>query len=131
HHLESGDEIDMRKRALALETAERAYAMAEMQHEELVRLDEWARLACQDSLDDLESTRQRARRTESAVNQARADLAKAEQNLALAEANCASARRRTAEVETAMASANTRLEELAGIEQQARAVLAESVAVLT
>jgi chromosome segregation protein len=131
HHLESGDEIDVRKRALALEAAERASAIAEMQHEELMRLDEWARLACRDALDLLESMRQRTGQTETAVNQARTAMAKAEQNLALAEANCANARRRATEVGAAAASANSRLEELAGIEQQARAALGRAVAALT
>ena len=131
HHLESGDEIDIRKRALALETAERAAAMAEMQHEELVRLDEWARLGCRDALELLDSTRQCIRQIEAVVNQARTAMAKAEQNLALAEANCANARRRAGEVAAGAASANSRLEELAGREQQARSALAAALAVLT
>ena len=131
HHLESGDEIDMRKRSLALETAERAVAVAEMQHEELVRLDEWARLAFRDALDILDSTRQRSSEAEIAVKQSRTVMAKAEQNLALAEADCANARRRAAEVGTAAAAANSRLEELARIEQQARAALGAGLADLT
>ena len=131
HHLESGDEIDIRKRALALETAERAMAVAEMQHEELVRLDEWARLASRDALDTLDSARQRAREAEIAVNQGRTTLAKAEQHLALAEANCANGRRRAAEVAASAASANCRLEELARIEQEARTVLADALTALT
>ena len=130
-HLESGDEIDIRKRALALETAERNVAVAEMQHEELVRLDEWARLACRDALEMLDSARRRTSVAEAAVNQGRAAMAKAEQNLALAEANCANARRRAAEVGAAAASANSRLEELARVEQQARARLGEAIAALT
>ncbi len=130
-HLESGDEIDIRKRALALETAERTTAVAETQHEELVRLDEWARLACRDALEVLDSTRRRTSEAEAALNQGRRDMAKAEQNLALAEANCANAHRRAAEVGAAAASANSRLEELARIEQQARATLGAALAALT
>lgn len=131
HHLESGDEIDIRKRGMALETAERAMAVAEIDHEELVRLDEWARLACRDALDLLDSTRHRVSEAQTAVNQARMAMAKAEQHLALAEANWANARRRAAEVGTAAASANSRLEELALTEQQARATLSAALAALT
>jgi chromosome segregation protein len=131
HHLESGDEIDFRKRALALETAERALALAEAQHEELVRLDEWARLACEDALGLVESSRGNAGHTETALHQARTAMAKAEQNLALAEANCANARRRAGEVGAAAASANSRLEDLAALEQQARAALSAALGSLT
>jgi chromosome segregation protein len=130
-HLESGDEIDMRKGALALEVAERAMAVAEVQHEELVRLSEWARLAGRDTLDVLDSTRHRASEAETVVNQSRMAMAKAEQNLALAEANCTNAQRRVAEVGAAAGAANSRLEELARIEQQARATLAQARAALT
>lgn len=131
HHLESGDEIDMRKRSLVLETAEHETAIAEMQHEQLVRLQDWARLACQDAIETREFTRQRGRETETAINRARTAMAKAEQNLALTEANCANARRRVAEVEAAAVSANSRLEELAAVEQQARAALGAALQALT
>ncbi|MBV8359361.1 MAG: chromosome segregation protein SMC, partial [Deltaproteobacteria bacterium] len=131
HHLESGDEIDIRKRAMALEAAKRAIALAEIEHEELVRLDEWARLACRDALEVLDSTRHRVSEAQTAVNQGRTAMAKAEQNLALAEANCANARRRAAEVGAAAAAANSRLEELARIEQQERATLSVALAALT
>ncbi len=123
HQLESGEEIDIRKRALALEAAERNLALAEMQHEELVRLEEWARLAGRDAVELVESTRRRSREIETALNETRKAMAKAEQNLALAEANCANARRRAVEVEAAAGSANSRLEELAGSEQRARTSL--------
>jgi chromosome segregation protein len=131
HHLESGEEIDIRKRALALETAEREMAIAEMQHEQLGSLQDWARLACQDAIEMVELTRQRARETETAVNRVRAAMAKAEQNLALTEANRANARRRSAEVEAAAVAANSRLEELAGIERQSRAALSAALEALT
>jgi chromosome segregation protein len=130
HHLESSDEIDIRKRTMALETAERAVAVAESAHEELVRLDEWARLACRDALDLLDAIRRHTGQAEAAVNQSRTAMAKAEQNLALAEANGANARRRAAEVAAAAAAANSRLEELAQIEQQARATLSTALAAL-
>jgi chromosome segregation protein len=131
HHLESRDEIDIRKQALALESAEHTAALAEMQHEELVSLHEWARLGCRDSLELVESARQNVNRCEEALNLARTAMAKAEQNLALAEANCANARRHTAELGAAVAEANARLEELAQVEQQARAALGSALAAVT
>jgi chromosome segregation protein len=131
NYIESSDEIDIRKRVLALEATERAMAVAEVQHEELVRLDEWARLASRDALEVLDSTRRRASKAEAVVNQGRAAMAKAEQNLALAEANCANARRRAAEIGAATGAANSRLEELALVEQQARASVGAALAALT
>jgi chromosome segregation protein len=130
-HLESGDEIDGRKRALALETAERAVAMCATKHEELVRLDEWARLACRDDLEAMESARRHAAEAEAAASLSRAAVAKSEQNLTLAEANLANTRRRAREVETAAALANSRLEELARLEQNARGRLREALANLS
>jgi chromosome segregation protein len=127
HHLETGDAIDIRKRALALETAERSLAIAEIQHEELLRLDEWARLACRDALELLESTRHCASVADTALQQERNAMAKAEQNVALAEANRAGVSRRATEVGTAAAAANSRLEQLAVIEQQARAALSAAL----
>jgi chromosome segregation protein len=130
HHLESRDEIDIRKQALALETVERTAAIAEMQHEELVRLHEWARLDCRDSMELAESARQSVNPCEAALSQTRTVVAKAEQSLALAEANCANARRRATELGTAVAAANARLEELAQVEQQARAALGAALRAL-
>jgi chromosome segregation protein len=123
YHLESRDEIDIRKQALALETAERIAALAEMQHEHWVRLHEWARLGCRDALELVESARQNVNQCDAVLSRARMVMAKAEQNLALAEANSANARRRATELGAAVATANARLEELAQVEQQARAAL--------
>ncbi|MBV8454290.1 MAG: hypothetical protein JOZ29_18750, partial [Deltaproteobacteria bacterium] len=81
-----------------------------------------------DALGLLDSNRHHASEAQAAVNQGRMAMAKAEQTLALAEANCANARRRAAEVGAAAASANSRLEELARTEQQARATLGAALA---
>jgi chromosome segregation protein len=126
-NLESADEIDIRKREQALVSAAGAVRVAEATHEELVRLDEWARLACDDALAALHSARQRAASIEASVNQYRGALAKAEQNLALAEANRANIGRRVTEVTTATAAANARLEELARKEQELRSRLGGSL----
>jgi chromosome segregation protein len=131
HHLEATDEIDLNKRERELETAACSVRLAEVQYEELVRAQDWARLACQDGLERLELTRQRVREYEAAAAQARAALGKAEQNVALSEADCAQAHRRMAELEMATLAANSRLEELAATEQQLRESLKLALETLT
>jgi len=128
--LEPGDEIDIRKRALALEAASSAVAVAEAMHEEMVRLDGWARLACGDDLEKLLVARQSVDQAEMVAGNARAALVKAEQSLGLAEANTANTLRRAAEVASAVVSANSRLEELAKIEQDTRLWLGETLSKL-
>jgi chromosome segregation protein len=130
-HFETGDEIDMRKRALVLEAAESAAAAAETEFEHLVRVQDWARLAYQDDIESVNAARRRASELERTASGARSAVARLEQSLALAEANTANARRRIAEVEASVASANQRLEELAQLEQHGRAQLSQALAELS
>jgi chromosome segregation protein len=122
-NVESDAEIDMRKRANALETAERALGEAEIQHEELARRYDWARLAYRDDTAALAAARSAVTASEAAANATRAAVAKAEQKVALDAAGRANAERRAGEVAAAAVASNSRLEELARLEQDARARL--------
>ncbi len=130
HHLETPDEIDLNKRNRELEAAAHSARLAESQYEELLRTQDWARLACRDAVEWLEFNRQQVRQSETAATTARAAMAKAEQNLALSEADRANALRRATELESAALSANSRLEELAATEQTLRASLNLALAAL-
>jgi chromosome segregation protein len=122
-NVESDAEIDMRKRANALETVERALGEAEIQHEELARRYDWARLAHRDDTAALATARSAVMTSEAAANAARNAVAKAEQKSALGAAGRANAERRAGEVAAAAVASNSRLEELARLEQDARARL--------
>ena len=82
-NVESDAEIDMRKRANALETAERALSESETEHEELARRYDWARLAYRDDTAVLAAARSAVTASEAAANATRAAVAKAEQKSAL------------------------------------------------
>ncbi len=125
-HIEDEAELGMRQRALTLEAAERAVVEAEADHEVLVRQSEWARLAVRDEIEGMRRAKAHLVETERRLDEARNQVAKAEQRLALAEANRASLERRSAEVVNLVQTANGRLEELARLEQEAREKLSDA-----
>ena len=82
---------------------------------------------------ELEQGRTEAREAERAANERRSALARAEQSVALAEAHGGNSRRRMSELADLVVTSNARLEELAKIEQEARArlsVMAAEIATL-
>jgi chromosome segregation protein len=123
-------EVDMRQRTYALELAEQSVALAEQEHEELLRSADWARRAVQDELKGIQNARRQTAECEQALSQARSTLAKLEHQTAFADANRASVERRAAEIVELVSAANARLEEFALTEQSARARLAAAAAEL-
>jgi len=107
----------------AIEAETRELARAEEEHR--TRIGQFATVRAERERADaeLEQGRSRAREAERVANERRGALARAEQAVALAEAHGGNSRRRMSELADLVITSNARLEELAKIEQEARARL--------
>ena len=107
----------------AIEAETRELERAEEEHRTRVAAFASVRAEREDADAALESGRSRAREAERIANEHRGALARAEQSVALAEAHGGNSRRRLSELADLVVTSNARLEELAKIEQEARARL--------
>ena len=107
----------------AIEAETRELARAEEEHR--TRVGQFAAVRAERERADagLEQGRSAARDAERAANECRDALARAEQSMALAEAHGGNSRRRLGELADLVIASNARLEELAKLEQEARARL--------
>jgi len=107
----------------AIEAETRELARAEEEHR--TRIGQFADVRAERERADaaLEQGRGRAREAERVAIERRGSLARAEQSVALAEAHGGNSRRRIGELAELVITSNARLEELAKIEQEARARL--------
>ncbi|MGH7923653.1 MAG: AAA family ATPase, partial [Candidatus Binatus sp.] len=107
----------------AIEAETRELARAEEEHR--TRVGQFAAVRTERERADaaLDQGRGRAREAERVGNEHRSALARAEQSVALAEAHGGNSRRRLSELADLIVKSNARLEELAKIEQEARARL--------
>jgi chromosome segregation protein len=117
----------------AIEAETRELARAEEEHR--TRVGQFASVRAERERADaeLEKGRGKAREAERIANERRSSLARAEQSVALAEAHGGNSRRRLNELAELVITSNARLEELAKIEQEARArlsVMATEIATL-
>lgn len=125
-HMDHSEALGMRERAAALEAATHALTEGETDHEEFLRVYDWARLASADEINASRRARASVNAGDSALAQARANLAKIEQRASLSEGRRSGAQRRVEELARHVATSNQRLEELARAEQAKRAQLAEA-----
>jgi chromosome segregation protein len=107
----------------AIEAETRELARAEEEHRTRVGQFADVRAGRERADAELEQGRSKAREAERIANERRRSLARAEQSVALAEANGGNSRRRLNELAELVIASNARLEELAKIEQEARARL--------
>ena len=107
----------------AIEAETRELERAEEEHRTRVATFASVRADREQADAALESGRSRAREAERIANEHRGALARAEQSVALAEAHGGNSRRRLNELADLVVTSNARLEELAKIEQEARARL--------
>ena len=107
----------------AIEAEKRELERAEEEHRTRVATFASVRADREQADAALESARSRAREAERVANEHRGALARAEQSVALAEAHGGNSRRRLSELADLVVTSNARLEELAKIEQEARARL--------
>src|SRR5271155_5893215 len=107
----------------AIEAETRELERAEEEHRTRVATFASVRADREQADSALESGRSRAREAERIANEHRGALARAEQSVALAEAHGGNSRRRLGELADLVVTSNARLEELAKIEQEARARL--------
>ena len=107
----------------AIEAETRELARAEEEHR--TRVGQFAAVRAERERADaeLEQGRSAARDAERVANERRGALARAEQSVALAEAHGGNSRRRLGELADLVIASNARLEELAKLEQEARARL--------
>ena len=116
--------------ASAVTTAEQALAAAEAEHAQLSANHAAQREFHRGARQAFEAARSAIGQAERTAAGARDAITKAEQRIALANANRANLERRLAEGATASASSNLRMEELARLEQEARAQLNQAAAAL-
>src|SRR5208282_5541700 len=119
--------------AAAVEAEKRELARAEEEHRTRVGQFAAVRAEREHADGELEQGRRMARDAERVANERRGALARAEQSVALAEAHGGNSRRRLSELAELAIASNARLEELAKIEQEARArlgVMAGEIAAL-
>lgn len=124
-HTDRNESLSMRERAAALDKATQALAEGDADHEGLLRLYDWARLASADEVNASRRARAAVNAADAALVQVRANLAKIEQRVSLSDGRRSSAQRRVEELARQVTTSNQRLEELALAEQAKRVALAE------
>jgi chromosome segregation protein len=116
--------------ASAVDTAEQALAVAEAEHQQLSLNHAARREAHRLARQSFDAARGAIAQAERKANELRGAIGKAEQRIALANANRAGLERRLAEGVAISANSNLRMEELARLEQEARAQLNQAAVAL-